>query len=362
MNPKIWDPKSQEVITKMKFGKSLLRVVDLSDPEWSPYWINYKYLKKKINEIVEEMDKLPGKRTIIVNNNNNLMISDPEELRKSSLEIEFFKLIKNEIKKASEFFASSEEIYRIRHKRVKEAYQLVVENNDDKKYDKNTWTRLLMACVQFYKDVLFLENFAIMNYCAVSKILKKHDKLTGFATREAFLRNVMPLQNFTTYPFVLNLIKEAEKLFSDIQSLESVMPLKDEEKLFIEAIRDLNYRASLLQAEENDSLSSPTASVIYSGSEDSDCGDNAINSINNKKVIISSSCLPALDAAAEAAVLAAINANHNSTSPSIQNAILWMQDTKNTNNTDNNNNDNIRKKPLENNDDLENSLKKSRVL
>ena len=32
-------------------------------------------------------------------------------------------------------------------------------------FDKNTWTRLLSACVKLYKDVLMLENFAIMNYC-----------------------------------------------------------------------------------------------------------------------------------------------------------------------------------------------------
>lgn len=31
----------------MKFGKNIARVVELSDPEWSPFWINYKFLKKK---------------------------------------------------------------------------------------------------------------------------------------------------------------------------------------------------------------------------------------------------------------------------------------------------------------------------
>lgn len=35
-------------------------------------------------------------------------------------------------------------------------------------------------------------------------------------------------------------------------SMFSVMPLQDEERLFIEAIRDLNYQASRLQAEENE--------------------------------------------------------------------------------------------------------------
>jgi hypothetical protein len=35
----------------MKFGKQLARVVDSSDPEWAPYWINYKLLKKKLKEL-----------------------------------------------------------------------------------------------------------------------------------------------------------------------------------------------------------------------------------------------------------------------------------------------------------------------
>eukprot|EP01034_Spumella_vulgaris_P021740 gene21740-27794_t len=103
-----------------------------------------------------------------------------------------------------------------------------------------------MACVNFYKDVLLLENFAIMSYCGYSKILKKHDKLTG----DAYMRNVVNLQNFTHYPYVMELISQSEKLFADIQAMESVMPLQDEERLFIEAIRDLNYQASRLQSEE----------------------------------------------------------------------------------------------------------------
>lgn len=32
----------------MKFGKNIGRVVELSDPEWSPFWMNYKFLKKKV--------------------------------------------------------------------------------------------------------------------------------------------------------------------------------------------------------------------------------------------------------------------------------------------------------------------------
>eukprot|EP00542_Grammatophora_oceanica_P003486 CAMPEP_0194063804 /NCGR_PEP_ID=MMETSP0009_2-20130614/81304_1 /TAXON_ID=210454 /ORGANISM="Grammatophora oceanica, Strain CCMP 410" /LENGTH=34 /DNA_ID= /DNA_START= /DNA_END= /DNA_ORIENTATION= len=34
----------------MKFCKNLQQVVDISDPEWAPYWTNYKMLKKLIKE------------------------------------------------------------------------------------------------------------------------------------------------------------------------------------------------------------------------------------------------------------------------------------------------------------------------
>ena len=37
----------------MKYGKNLSHVIELSDPEWGPSWINYKFMKKKIKEIVE---------------------------------------------------------------------------------------------------------------------------------------------------------------------------------------------------------------------------------------------------------------------------------------------------------------------
>jgi hypothetical protein len=66
------------------------------------------------------------------------------------------------------------------------------------------------------------------------------------------MRNVMNHQNFTHYPNVLGLIRDSEFLFRNIQKMESVMPLQAEERLFIEAIRDLNFQASRMQqAEKN---------------------------------------------------------------------------------------------------------------
>ena len=134
-----------------------------------PYWINYKFLKRKINEIVEDKG---GVRVT-----DQMQVRSPEELSKSNCEVEFFRLLRSELKKSSDFFASAEAIYRIRKERIWEAFKML--EDPEVIQDKNTWTRLLMACVKFYKDVLLIENFAIMNYCGFSKILKKHDKMTG---------------------------------------------------------------------------------------------------------------------------------------------------------------------------------------
>lgn len=36
----------------MKFGKGLLREILQSNPEWAPFWLNYKALKKRIKAVV----------------------------------------------------------------------------------------------------------------------------------------------------------------------------------------------------------------------------------------------------------------------------------------------------------------------
>ena len=139
-----------------------------------PYWINYKYLKKLINEIVEAK---PKETSFETTSNKTLSKSRPDEIAKSSLEVQFFTFLRKELKKSGEFFKKAELEYKIRWERIWEAYLLLKDASVV--YDRNTWARLLSACVKFYKDVLLLENFAIMNYCGFSKILKKHDKITG---------------------------------------------------------------------------------------------------------------------------------------------------------------------------------------
>lgn len=37
----------------MKFGKGILREILQSNPEWAPFWLNYKNLKKRIKAVAK---------------------------------------------------------------------------------------------------------------------------------------------------------------------------------------------------------------------------------------------------------------------------------------------------------------------
>lgn len=268
----------------MKFGKNMIQVVELSDPEWGPFWINYKYLKKKIKHAKDPKSKADCEGDDLSIEKSATTVSN---LAQDAREVEFFKILHQEVTKASDFFARLEALCEIRKTNVTKAFNMVngyrkLLGTEKAKVsgmcDSGSWGRLLSSCVQFYKDVLLVENFAIMNYCAVSKILKKHDKLTGTKTREPFMRNVMSQQNFTHYPGVMDLLRSAEGLFDSINGMDSVMPINDEERIFIAAMRDLNEAATRLQdneandhmpVEQEDSKTSSKNNNVGANSDDS---------------------------------------------------------------------------------------------
>lgn len=73
----------------------------------------------------------------------------------------------------------------------------------------------MKRCVALYKELLLLENFAVMNFCGISKILKKHDKWTGYATRHKFMHTILMKQPFATYVPLLQMIDRLEHIFMD---------------------------------------------------------------------------------------------------------------------------------------------------
>ena len=200
-----------------------MKVVELSDPEWAPFWVNYKFLKIKLNEI-ESGAKLKGSTAVVDGAGDaDETASKAEILMKNEREAGIFRLVHAELKKTSDFFARTESLY-TRIQNLVTAMVLLRGNQLNGVGDSdpvvpvspNAWGRLLQACSVSIRMCCYWRTFAIMNYCGFSKILKKHDKVTGFKTREAFMRNVMRQQNFTHYPRLLELLKTVKRIFSTL--------------------------------------------------------------------------------------------------------------------------------------------------
>ena len=105
------------------------------------------------------------------------------------------------------------------------------------------------------------------------------------------------------------------------------MPLQDEERLFIEAIRDLNYQASKLQAEENQVMEHHDQAGLL-GYDTKDAQGNGCPLARLAALAAASEvdecASKTLDLAATAVMHAAQKANHNTTY-NLDGAISWIQ-------------------------------------
>ena len=206
----------------MKFGKKLIAVASKSDPEWAPFWPNYKLLKKKIKDIVFEQEQAGNDEST-----TKVTASETTDLSKSATEVAFFKAVQVELRKSAEFFTSMvEQQYTIRRDRVREGFrQLRMEEVQFVPEDATTF--VLRACLDVYKDLIMLENFAVMTHTAFSKILKKHDKRTGYKTREAFMQRVVAPASFARYPTLKSMLSELEQMYKQVVAIPDVHDARD---------------------------------------------------------------------------------------------------------------------------------------
>jgi hypothetical protein len=197
-----------------------------------------------------------------------------DSINKSPGEVAFFKLLHAEFKKAEHFFDKAQQEFIIREERVREGMEIMKQPNSIMVSEK--WSLLAKSLYRLYKDLLLLETFAIMTYCAFSKILKKHDKVTGYDTRNAFMANVVNKANFTNYPIVLEMISRCETMYEDVSQRllkEGKQGLYEDERLFINMIHRLNEQvmdtAEVEGAPERQEIRRPSSTDATAVDEDS---------------------------------------------------------------------------------------------
>lgn len=193
---------------------------------------------------------------------NNSIMDAKEAMGKSPGEVAFFKVLHAELKKAIHFFGRAEEEFIIREERVREGIEITKRPKSlmiPATTTMDRWSMVSKSLYRMYKDLLLLETFAIMTYCSFSKILKKHDKVTGYDTRCAFMKNVVDKANFSNYPRTLEMLQRTQALYekaiaeiisstrnnsnNSLQCNNNRSKLHEDERLFINMIRRLNEQA-----------------------------------------------------------------------------------------------------------------------
>ncbi|CAM9376835.1 unnamed protein product [Chrysoparadoxa australica] len=146
-------------------------------------------------------------------------------MRKSAVEVQFFRLIDAEVRKGTRFYTDLEEQFSLRIKSFRSGlsnveYYLSEAGTSEmglegllEHHIDDMRVRLVRACVCLYREILLLKHWAAYNACGFDKILKKHDRWTGFNTRERYIQNKLSQQPFMNSESLARMQAEVNELF-----------------------------------------------------------------------------------------------------------------------------------------------------
>ncbi len=246
----------------MKFCEHMQKAIRLSEPEWTPFFINYSLHKQFCKQLTPRHS---DQEAVEGGAKEDSLASERQVLASDKQETMFFKALRAEVQKASELFKIAELL--LSERLVCLLNSLTIFQNRDRVPLQDDGMRycvkLKQACVNFYKEAILLEDFAMINYTAVSKLLKKHDRWSGFRTREKFMVNVMNKEPIAELLYLDEMLREAKDIFAQLEEEESkegqkhvtdianaVSGMDEDIKTCIEAILEMKDRSITMQQEE----------------------------------------------------------------------------------------------------------------
>ncbi|XP_034699059.1 SPX domain-containing protein 2-like [Vitis riparia] len=187
----------------MKFGKSLSNQIEETLPEWRDKFLSYKELKKQLKLIDPKAGDRPYKRLRLdVGDCSEAGEKEAGDMTKE--EVDFIKLLEDELEKFNTFFVEKEEEYIIRLKELQDRVAEATGYNEE-------MIKIRKEIVDFHGEMVLLENYSALNYTGLAKILKKYDKRTGALIRLPFIQKVLQQPFFTT-DLLYKLVKECEAM------------------------------------------------------------------------------------------------------------------------------------------------------
>jgi hypothetical protein len=133
----------------------------------------------------------------------------------------FVKTLNAELQKFNRFFINSEEDFVMKETKLEEEFRRVV-NDDGSRGREFTLERHRRACrafADFHGELVLMEHWVSLNYTALVKILKKHDKRSTLSLRSPFLVSVLQ-QPFYSTEVLSQLITKTEARFRKLNAVE----------------------------------------------------------------------------------------------------------------------------------------------
>ncbi|KGN60680.1 SPX domain-containing protein 1 [Cucumis sativus] len=198
----------------MKFGKSLSNQIEETLPEWRDKFLSYKELKKRLKLVEPKGGERPSKRPRI-DAAGSCYVEDGEkdDFSSSTEEMNFIKLLEDELEKFNSFFVEKEEEYIIRLKELQDRVGKAMDSNEE-------MIKIRKEIVDFHGEMVLLENYSALNFTGLVKILKKYDKRTGALIRLPYSQKVLQQPFFTT-DLLYSLVKQCEMM------LDLLFPLNE---------------------------------------------------------------------------------------------------------------------------------------
>ena len=149
------------------------------------------------------------------------MKSPPQRRQLTGPRLAFVKTLNAELAKFNEFFMNSEEEFVMRERRLSGEYRRVLNKEGEKadEYTVDAHKKMCRAYADFHGELVLMEHWVSLNYTALVKILKKHDKRSSsLSLRSPFLVSVLQ-QPFYSTEVLTQLVSKVEKRFRTLNAM-----------------------------------------------------------------------------------------------------------------------------------------------
>ncbi|CAG9467522.1 unnamed protein product [Pedinophyceae sp. YPF-701] len=211
----------------MHFGKVLQRIIDENPSMNESLFLRYKRLKKGLKRIAAQLaaqeeggdgagaakdGEAAGAGSHSATKDSNEAITLEEK--------EFMSVLGQDVHRFNQFFMEKEEDMVIRLQSLKDALQALDANSEHHSGASHgasgattrhspARAKLVSELVDFHGEVVQLLNWSVLNWAALQKILKKHDKITGHHIRDRLSASMLS-QPFQSTEVLSQLVRSAE--------------------------------------------------------------------------------------------------------------------------------------------------------